>query len=131
MNLPKTLTCPLFDSFWKSYPLKVGKIQAQKAWKKLAPDEKDTELILTAIERQKKEPLWSQGMGIPHPSTYINQARFMDEPIAERKQAANAGWQRTDAGICAKGREIGLDATRGETMPQYLARILAKLNQGE
>ena len=131
MNLPIIKTNPEFERFWEQYPNKVGKVAAIKAWKKLAPDEKDTELILTAIERQKKEPLWSQGMGIPHPSTYLNQARFMDEPISERKQAANAGWQRTDAGICAKGREIGIDAKRGETMPQYLARILAKLNQGE
>ncbi len=85
MNLPNNLSNPLFDRFWDSYPkgFKGSKQAAIKAWNKLSPNEKDTEMIITSVERQKKERGWRDGFGIPHCSTYLNQARFLDEPIPE------------------------------------------------
>lgn len=133
MNLPIIQGSPEFERFWLEYPKgnKGGKIAAQKAWKKLSPNKNDLEIILTALARQKTERLWREGIGIPHASTYLNQARWTDEPVAEQKPKINHGWNRSDAGIMAKGREIGLEAKIGETMAQFLARISAKLNQGE
>lgn len=83
MNLPQLPENPLFSTFWKEYPHKVGKQAAIKAWNKLAPNEDDLETILKALRRQKQSKMWQEGIGIPHPSTYLNQARFMDEPIPE------------------------------------------------
>lgn len=129
MNIPEQYQDPLFNAFWRAYPHKVGKMQAIKAWKKLEVNEDDLQVILTAIERQKKEPLWSQGIGIPHPATYLNQARFLDEPIPVFEQKkTNSAWQRTDEGIIAKGRELGMEARVGELMPQFLQRIINKLD---
>ena len=133
MNLPIIQTNPDFDLFWSSYPKghRGGKIAAQKAWKKLSPDQKDTEIILTALARQKTERLWRDGIGIPHASTYLNQARWTDEPVAEQKPQTNNGWSRTSEGVIAKGREIGLEAKIGETIGEFQRRIVAKLERRE
>lgn len=77
-----------FDQFWKLYPKKVGKKAAQKAWH-LARVNGQLSQILTAIELQKKSAQWNEESGrfIPNPATWINQGRWMDEPVKERTMA--------------------------------------------
>lgn len=67
-----------FTSFWKAYPRKVGKGNAEKAWKKHKPP---IEIVLVAIEAQKKTDQWSKDEGkfIPHPTTWLNGKRWEDE----------------------------------------------------
>lgn len=67
-----------FDSFWSAYPVKKGKGNAEKSWEKLAPD---LQVVLTAIEAQKKTDQWSKDKGkfIPYPATWLNQKRWQDE----------------------------------------------------
>ena len=69
-----------FASFWTAYPRRVGKVPAEKAWRKhdcadLLPQ------ILAALERQRNHPQWTKdgGQFIPHPATWINQQRWQDE----------------------------------------------------
>lgn len=71
----------LFDTFWKAYPKKVGKDAASKAFAKRKPDDKLLGDILKAIEVQKTTEDWrkSDGQFIPHPATWLNQGRWMDE----------------------------------------------------
>ena len=79
----------LFEKFWAAYPRRVGKLQAQKAFSKYACDTKITggdyaywmKTVLEAIEKQKRSKQWQKDNGkyIPHPSTWLNQGRWMDE----------------------------------------------------
>lgn len=71
----------LFDKFWKSYPKKIGKDAAKKAFDKRKPDDKLLGDMLKAIEVQKTTEDWrkSDGQFIPHPATWLNQGRWMDE----------------------------------------------------
>jgi uncharacterized protein YdaU (DUF1376 family) len=71
-----------FNQFWNSYPRKVGKTAALKAWLKHDPD---IDLVLKALEWQKKSPQWfkNNGLYIPHASTWINGSRWLDEPTQE------------------------------------------------
>lgn len=73
---------PEFEQFWEAYPRKVGKKAARKAWEK-ATDRPAIDVILCAIERAKRSPQWLKdgGQYIPHPATWINQGRWMDQPI--------------------------------------------------
>lgn len=75
-----------FDVFWKSYPRKVGKPVAFKAWNKQKPD---LALVLTALAWQRTSEQWARDNGqfIPHPSTYLNQRRWEDEPPSAQIQA--------------------------------------------
>ena len=70
-----------FDTFWKSYPRKIGKQAAFKIWKKLNPTKELLAKILTAIEQQKKCEQWQKdgGQYIPHPKTWLNEGRWDDE----------------------------------------------------
>jgi len=71
-----------FDVFWKNYPKKIGKGAAQKSWFKLKSPTETLQLIIDALEWQKKSDQWERDNGqyIPHPSTYLNQRRWEDEP---------------------------------------------------
>ena len=69
-----------FESFYSSYPRKVAKPQAKKAWSKnkcvLAE-------VLPALEQHKKT--WKDPQFIPHPATWLNQRRWEDETIVKQE----------------------------------------------
>lgn len=81
---------PLFDKFWNSYPRRVNKQAARKAFEKINPNESVMEIILRELERQKKSPQWTKdgGQFIPHPATWLNGARWEDE-TPDVRPAAN------------------------------------------
>lgn len=68
-----------FDDFWKLYPKKVGKAQAEKAWNKLKVDEPLFEAMKKAIECQKRSKQWKDKQYIPYPATWLNGRRWEDE----------------------------------------------------
>lgn len=67
-----------FEKFWEAYPRKVGKGAAQNSWRKAKPP---LDRVLDAIRRARKSPDWlkERGAFIPHPATWLNQARWEDE----------------------------------------------------
>jgi hypothetical protein len=83
------ITDECFSRFWKAYPRKTGKGAAEKSWGKLKHPTATTELILKALEWQRKSPQWTKDNGqfIPMPVTYLNQRRWEDE--APRKAELN------------------------------------------
>lgn len=68
-----------FVAFWSAYPLKVGKDAARRAWVKKRPPLAG---VLAALEWQGRSPGWTKNGGefIPHPATWLNAGRWMDEP---------------------------------------------------
>jgi hypothetical protein len=71
-----------FDRFWAAYPRKVGKAAAERVFKRLRPDKDLLKTMLIALEQQKASRQWQKedGQFIPHPATWLNQARWEDEP---------------------------------------------------
>jgi len=72
-----------FETFWHTYPKKVGKDAALKSWNKAKPFLDD---VLNALYWQKESEQWKRENGkyIPNPSTYLNQGRWKDEaPVEE------------------------------------------------
>ena len=80
-----------FDQFWTSYPKKVGKEAAKKAFDRVNVP---VETLLAAIERQKCSDQWSRDNGryIPNPATWLNQGRWEDE--LEQREEAGSGEQQ-------------------------------------
>jgi len=68
-----------FESFYSSYPRKVAKPQAKKAWSKnkcvLAE-------VIPALEQHKKT--WKDPQFVPYPATWLNQRRWEDETIVKQ-----------------------------------------------
>lgn len=79
-----------FEEFWKSYPRKVGKDAALKAWKD-AEKRDDVEAIRKGVVRfaamckAKGTPMDK----IPYPTTWLNAGRWRDEEISAAKMSAD------------------------------------------
>lgn len=71
----------LFALFWKLYPRKVGKANAEKAWSKLKVDADLFERMASALAAWAVSPDWTKdgGQFIPHPATWLNGKRWDDE----------------------------------------------------
>lgn len=83
-------TARAFESFWSAYPRKVGKDAAFKAFSKRRPDDALLGEMLAAIAAQGLVDRCRKGEDrfVPHPSTWLNEGRWTDEPSG---QAANGG----------------------------------------
>lgn len=64
-----------FETFWESYPRKVGRIAAQKSYEK-AVKKHGAATILSGLSRFKFN--LPEKQFIPHPATWLNQGRFLD-----------------------------------------------------
>jgi hypothetical protein len=78
------ITPAQFEDFWKAYPRHVDKGKAKSAWEKLCKKNNEqrpawTE-IESSIEAQKESDRWKDKKFIPHPTTWLNQQRWLDDP---------------------------------------------------
>lgn len=73
-----------FAIFWQSYPKKTAKDAALKAWAKIKDKALTLEACMQALAWQKQSDQWQKDSGqyIPNPATYLNQARWLDEPAS-------------------------------------------------
>ena len=79
-----------FERFWQAYPKKVGKGEAQKAWKKNGHPGIDQIIAVVARARQTSKWLEDNGRFIPNPATWLNQKRWDDEYITAGELEAQA-----------------------------------------
>src|SRR5690606_22594861 len=67
-----------FDEFWSLYPRKVGKGQARKAWSGALRKASAGEIIL-GVRRAAEAFSVNDPRYIPHPATWLNGERWLDE----------------------------------------------------
>lgn len=96
-----------FEEFWREYPKKIGKGAAERAWKKIQPDKKLIDEILSALRAVKQTDQWRRenGQYIPNPSTWLNQRRWEDEvptPALENNRRSSLDMEEIDR-IFARG----------------------------
>lgn len=72
-----------FDAFWKMYPKKKGKGNAEKAWFKITFPVETLEKIKTALQWQRDTIDWTKdgGQFIPYPASYLNGKMWEDEKV--------------------------------------------------
>jgi len=68
-----------FERFYTAYPRKRGKGNALKAFAKLDPDDNLLAKILAALELQKLSADFADPKFVPHPATWLNGQRWLDE----------------------------------------------------
>lgn len=66
-----------FEDFWRVYPNKKGKADAQKAWAKKGLDAQADSIIGDVMFRAKNDRDWLRGY-VPHGSTYVNAEGWQD-----------------------------------------------------
>jgi hypothetical protein len=98
-----------FDRFWSTYPRKVAKAAAKKAWEKAIrvanPDE-----IIAGAERYASDPNRHPAY-TAHPATWLNAHRWGDEPLPERELSKEEKQQR-ELEESRKRREREEEATK-------------------
>jgi hypothetical protein len=75
-NRDKTLDqFPDFDEFWKLYPRRIAKNKAFLKWRRLKTDQRRA-----ALDHLNRQPFADVDLQfVPHPTTYLNQERWIDE----------------------------------------------------
>ena len=87
---------PDFLKFWQAYPRKEGKGKAWESWQKKNPP---IEQVLATVARYKLTPSWLPDANgqtwIPHPTTWLNQNRWEDEPnVGKQKETTAEAMER-------------------------------------
>lgn len=81
-----------FEQFWDYYPGGGSRLRAVAAWDALAPSDELINEMARALMRQKESPQWREGIGIPHASTWLNNARWTDKLPDVPKPRSTGGW---------------------------------------
>ena len=71
----------LFDQFWRAYPRRQAKGEAERWWQRAKPNAEKAGEMIAAIGRQLQGRDWQKegGRFIPLPATWLNQRRWEDE----------------------------------------------------
>lgn len=115
-----------FEKFWQSFPSKVGKDAARKAFDKRKPDDALLAQMLSAIDAQRKSPKWLKdgGQFIPNPATWLTQGRWMDGADGDGGGEISH-WYETRGGVDSKAIELGLPLWDGiENWLFFKARVM-------
>jgi phage replication O-like protein O len=105
-----------FDRLWITYPKKVGKQAAIRAYRSHIKQIPPIEQLLAIVDRQKQTDQWKRGY-IPNPATWINQGRWDDDITSmDGGQNGSTGtrkiYNRQGQGISTRQREIDAEAER-------------------
>ena len=73
-----------FELFWSSYPHKVDKARARKAFRKI--DRKKLKLVVEGAQRFCEDPNLPLRAYIPYPATWLNGERWEDGPLPARSK---------------------------------------------
>ncbi len=99
----------LFNKFWKVYPKKRSKGEAQRAWARLDPDAELFAEIMAGLERAKASPDWRKegGRYIPYPARWLDGRGWEDEydPPARSPDPPKSNLIELDPEVVAIWRE--------------------------
>jgi hypothetical protein len=84
-----------FGHFWRAYPVKIGRGDAEKAWGRTHRQRPPTAELLMILEDQKRSERWRAGT-VPNPATWLNQGRWGDDPSTMSAVNGN-GRQQTES----------------------------------
>lgn len=114
-----------FEEFWKGYPRKHVKKPSRDQWNKLNEHQQQQAIDALPNHIAMWESEGREAHMIPHARTWLYQERWEDEikiGLIPPKQAV--AWWASEAGILAKGRELGIHARGGESMSEFKARVV-------
>jgi len=123
---PKPPIKGTFDRFWKLYPRKVGKGQAERAWAG-ALKKASAETIIEAIKTQLPILAGREKQFVPHPATWLNGQRWADDvdSIAPTREQSDPsvpkGWYRGQDG------ELHIDPNAGPDDPEWIEECFRRV----
>lgn len=76
-----------FDAFWQAYPRRTDRGHAVKAWAKLTKTQTDPRVVIEAASRFAAKSANTDPKFIPHPATWLNGERWLDEDVKASDEA--------------------------------------------
>lgn len=76
-----------FETFWRDYPRKVGRIKAQRIWNRMRV--MDKQKCMDGLPDWINSLEWQDIMFVPYPSTFLNQRRYEEKPAFVVRQASD------------------------------------------
>ena len=108
-----------FARWWEAYPNKVGKQAAERAYatacRKIGGHD-PPRILLDGLQRALASGVWDEGF-IPHPTTWLNQGRWDDEPAPKpppRKAHDRADPRQTQRSDALEAHFAGAHAALAE-----------------
>lgn len=85
-----------FDRWYRQYPRKQHRPEAERAWRKIDPDDALTLILIADLGARQRGRKWADGI-IEHPATYLNQRAWEDdiEPIRTGPTPIRGGQRET------------------------------------
>jgi hypothetical protein len=106
------ITPSMFDMFWTIYPKHVDKGKALTVWKRICnrpiKDKPTWHEIKSAIIHQRRSERWQDPKFIPHPTTWLNQSRWLDDP----SEMKSYNYSKEEEPTCPLGFRFGVDHER-------------------
>ncbi|TWI69039.1 uncharacterized protein DUF1376 [Pseudoduganella lurida] len=94
-----------------------------------AQDERVTDVLLLDAVKRARESLGDEPFHVPYLKPIVVELLNPPPPKPAKPKADDWAWKRSNQGIDAKGRELGLFARGGETYPDFAARIQAAIDK--
>jgi len=113
-----------FDRFWDLYPRKAGKQEARRAFDR-ALKVATLEEILLGAQRYAADPN-RQPQFTAHPTTWLNQGRWSDEPLPPRSPVLRSEPVLPPARVPPRYSEE--DTPRGAPMPESVRELLGRMS---
>lgn len=126
IQMTKRVGATEFEDVWSTYPRKVSKRVALKAWMALTTQEKTDAAMALPNHIRHWKVSGTERVFIPHFSTWLRQARWEDElePEDLEVQEKQPDWWRSLDTISAEAKRRGVgDARPGESTEQWVSRI--------
>lgn len=116
-----------FEVFWKSYPKKLAKGDARKAWKQTEKIRPPFDKLIKSVVVAKASEQWRKDGGsfIPYPATWLRGERWEDVHEVELDMVKDGkAWHETVDGIEKRAKQLGMEwNTREETFQQFARRV--------
>ena len=115
-----------FDDFYKLYPRKISRSNAEKSFKKL--NKRDKVLAYEGIVKYNK--FWAENKTepqyIPYPSTWLNQKRWEDELIIKEVKTSKTNHDAEVLKFREKQKRLEDDAASEDEIQDALKGFLRK-----
>ncbi|MBY0797852.1 hypothetical protein [Corynebacterium parakroppenstedtii] len=111
---------PEFTEFWKTYPRKVGKDRARKAFAS-ACRRATAEEIIEGAKRLAADPNLPDKQFIPHPTTWLNGGGWDDEPLPDRTPSRPMSQRKT---VTEQAEEVARQLGLTPEMPGQGSQII-------
>jgi hypothetical protein len=113
-----------FEKFWNSYPIKIGKGSAFKAWLK-ALKKADVETIVEGAIKYAKDPN-REAEFTAHPATWLNGERWLDSELPEKRARMSSKPLLPNAPVIP--RFTADEAPKGVPVPKNIRDIVRQMS---